>query len=73
MTGSGLRPENFAFTVEARGTPWDVYRMTDKEGKAGMVAFRGVNGNWEIGFFKAGEFTPEEVVQALSLTSDGRI
>jgi hypothetical protein len=66
MTGSGLKPENFAFTVEALGTPWDVYRLTDKEGKAGMIAFREINGRWEIGFFRAGEFTPEEVVRELT-------
>lgn len=64
--GRGLREEDFAFTVEAQGTPWDVYHLTDREGKKGMIAFRQVNGQWQIGFLRAGEFTPEEVTRELS-------
>lgn len=63
--GSPLREENFAFAVEACGSPWSVYRFM-KDGKRGMLAFRQTpQGKWEIGFLKAGEFTPEEVVAAL--------
>lgn len=63
--GSGLKKENYAFTVDAIGTPWDVYYLTDRDGKEGMIAFRLKGEQWEIGFLQAGEFTPEQVAEAL--------
>lgn len=67
-----MRKKDYAFSVEALGSQWDVYRFV-KDGKRGMVAFRqsapasaaAPNGQWEIGFFKAGEFTPEQVKAVL--------
>lgn len=61
----GVKKEDYAFTVEALGTPWDVYRFT-KDGAHGMMAFRKVGETWEIGMFRKGEFSPEEVVRLLT-------
>jgi hypothetical protein len=59
-----LQKENYAFTIEVLGTPWDVYRFT-RDGKKGMLAFRMIKGKFEIGFFRAGEFTEDAVAQAI--------
>lgn len=57
---------DYAFTVQAVGAPWDVYRFKE-EGKKGMFAFRVHKGQHEIGFFQVGEFTEEQVAKALTL------
>jgi len=60
-----IKQEDFAFSVDAHGSRWDVYRF-DKDGKRGTLAFREKNGKFEIGVFKAGELTQEEVLEALA-------
>lgn len=61
-----LRKEDFAFTVMAQGEPWDVYRFC-RIGKPGMLACRRrTDGQFEIGFFRAGEFTEVEIIKALA-------
>lgn len=62
-----IKQEDYAFTVMAGGTPWDVYRFHAMD-KDGMVAFRAGSGEvkFEIGFFRAGTFTEEEVATALA-------
>jgi len=62
-----IKPEDYAFTVMAGGTPWDVYRFHAR-GKDGMVAFRAVTGDvkFEISFFRAGTFTEEEIISAIT-------
>lgn len=64
-TCSKLKEDDHAFTVEALGTPWDVYRFVAKNGQPGTVAIRRVNGEAEIGLFRAGTLTESEVVQGL--------
>jgi hypothetical protein len=59
-----LRKEDYAFTIEVLGTPWDVYRFT-RDGKKGMLAFRMVKGQFEIGFFRAGEFNEDEIAKTI--------
>ena len=56
--------DDYAFTVQAVGALWDVYRFSE-QGKKGMFAFRVHNGQHEIGFFRAGDFTEEQVAKAL--------
>ena len=66
--GQTLRMEDYAFTVEAGGHSWDVYRFRAK-GKDGMLAFRPVDEpsvKFEISFFRAGDFTAEEVARQIS-------
>lgn len=60
-----IKQEDFAFSVESHGSRWDVYRF-DKDGKRGTLAFREKDGQFEIGVFKAGELTQEEVAKALA-------
>lgn len=60
-----LQSEDFAFTVTAHGTPWDVYRFNHK-GRRGTVALRIVSQKLEIGTFRQGELTELEVVRELS-------
>ena len=64
MNPPGVHPSDYAFTVEAQGTPWDVYRLW-KDGVRGMVAFRKVGEQFEVGFIRVGEFTADEVAEAL--------
>jgi hypothetical protein len=69
---STIREDDFAFTVEARGTPWDVYNFTmplDAPATLqgiGMLAWRLVEGELEIGFFRFGRHhTAEDIQKAL--------
>lgn len=58
-----VRPEDFAFTVEARGGTWDVYHFgASAFGPAGTLGFAQLNGRWTIGIFCKGHLTKEEVV-----------
>jgi len=63
---SKLKEEDFAFTVNAAGTPWDVFRFTTPANQKGMVAYRMVDGRHEIGFFRKGEWTPADIEQYLN-------
>lgn len=68
-----LREDDFAFSVDARGTPWDVYNFTmpldappTLQG-LGMLAWRIVEGELEIGFFRYGRHhTAEDIQKALA-------
>ena len=60
-----MRKEDYAFTVEVQGPAWDVYRFK-RVGKRGMLALRMIDGVPEIGFFRSGEFTEEEIIRALA-------
>ncbi len=62
---STIREEDYAFTVEAGGTEWDVYRFC-VNGRDGMVAWRNHDGQVEIGFFRAGSFTEKDVVSGIT-------
>lgn len=69
-----LQQNDFAFSVEALGTPWDVYRFENEDGQRGMIAFRLLeldegDKKVDVGFFKLGLFTEEEIVQALNQTA----
>ena len=64
-----LTPEDYLFTVQV-GTPWDVYRFRSPRGD-GTVAFRMVAAQpdgrkAEIGFFRRGDFTADEVTAYLA-------
>lgn len=61
---SGLREEDFAFTVEAVGSKWDVYRFTLR-GKRGTIAFKMEDGHVTISVFQAGELTEEQAKAAI--------
>lgn len=63
---SKLKEEDFAFTVNAAGTPWDVFRFTTPAKQKGMVAYRLVAGRHQIGFFRKGEWAPADIELALS-------
>lgn len=68
-----LTPEDFLFTVVVHSVPWDVYKFTSPRG-SGTLAFRMVQDpesptgdrKFEIGFFRRGSFTEEQVKRALS-------
>lgn len=61
-----IQPEDFRFSVMARGTPWDVYKVTVR-GEPGFVAFRILEGQLEIDFFERGtDHTEEHVIEVLS-------
>lgn len=62
--GSGLREEDFAFTVEAAGFKWDVYRFT-LNGKRGTIAFKMEGEQATISVFQAGELTEEQSKAAI--------
>lgn len=54
-----------AFDLTACDVTWSVYRFV-ANAKPGMMAVRQrANGHWEIGFFRAGEYTPEQVKAGL--------
>lgn len=57
----GVREEGFAFTVDACGSKWDVYRFTH-DGKRGTLAFKLEDGRVIISVFKAGELTREQTL-----------
>ena len=66
-----IRKEDYLFTVTV-GTPWDVYKFTSSRGD-GTLAFRMVDDasqptgrSVEIGFFRRGSFTADDVTKALS-------
>jgi len=61
---AGLREEDFAFTVEAVGSKWDVYRFTLK-GKRGTIAFKMEGEQVTISVFQAGELTKDQTVAAV--------
>ncbi len=44
-----LQPSDFKFTVEAWGTPWDVYRTPKLGDRPALLAVRLVNGHAELG------------------------
>lgn len=69
---SGLREEDFAFTVEAVGSKWDVYRFTLRE-KRGTLAFKMEGKQVTISVFQAGELTKAQAVAAIkaSYAEDG--
>lgn len=65
----GIRPQDYAFTIEVEGPPSDVYHFR-REGKAGTVALRIVNDDrgsreLQIGVFCAGHLNRAEVAQKL--------
>jgi hypothetical protein len=61
-----LEARDFRFSVDARGTPWDVYRITIR-GRPGLVAFRLVNGVAEVGYCDLDpNVTEDEIVRILS-------
>jgi hypothetical protein len=62
---SALKENDYAFTVSALGSTWDVYRFT-RNGVAGMIAARDRNGRLEVGFFRAGDWSPEYVTRILN-------
>jgi len=71
QTLTKLTPEDYLFTVQVV-TPWDVYRFHSPRGD-GTVAFRMVadadrtdGRKAEIGFFRRGSFTAEEVTAYLA-------
>lgn len=69
--GGRLKPEDFAFTVEAEGVGrWDVYRFFAR-GREGMLAWRKMESHCEIGFFRAGTHTKEEILEALRKGKNG--
>ncbi len=63
-TISRLQEKDYAFTVEALGTPWDVYTFV-LNGIRGMTAVRIVDGRMEVGTFCKGEHKPEDVQRQL--------
>lgn len=63
-TCAALKEDDYQFSVDARGTPWDAYYFTAK-GYRGTVAFRIIEGQLEIGVFQRGEMTAEAVVAVL--------
>lgn len=64
-TVGDLDRDDFAFSVDAVGTPWDVYRFR-RHGRRGMLAVRLVDGLPEVGFFAPGEYTKEEVARQIA-------
>lgn len=60
----GIRPQDYAFTVEARSSKWDVYHFR-KNKKWGTLAFRYHEGRWEIGLFKLGKLQRDEAAREL--------
>jgi hypothetical protein len=61
---SGLREEDFAFTVKAVKSEWDVYRFTLR-GKRGTIAFKMEDEQVTISVFQAGELTRAQSVAAI--------
>ena len=61
-----LEARDFRFSVDALGTPWDVYRIAIR-GQPGLVAFRLIEGRVEIGYCDLNlDVTAEDIVQALN-------
>jgi hypothetical protein len=61
---ASLKEKDYAFSVQAVGIGWDVYRFTDM-GRRGTIAFCMVEGRVEIGVCSRGELNAEEVVALL--------
>lgn len=60
----GIRKKDFAFTVEVRGTKWDVYHFR-KDGKPSTMAYAKIGDTWTIGIFCASYLTMKQVVRKL--------
>jgi hypothetical protein len=59
-------PQDYRFTVEARGTAWDVYKIEIK-GRPGLVAFRLIGPELEIGYCDlALDVTSDDIIQVLN-------
>ena len=61
---ASLKENDYAFSVEALGIGWDVYRFTD-QGRRGTIAFCMREGQVEIGVCARGELSDEEVTKLL--------
>lgn len=61
---ASLDEDDFLFSVEVLGAPWDVYRIYD-HGTRGVVALRIVDDELEIGLWEMRTMTPKEVEDAL--------
>jgi len=60
-----IQPNDFKFTVDARGTPWDVYKVTINN-KLGLVAIR-IHKGLEIGYCRVGlNHSTNEIIDALN-------
>lgn len=64
-----LSEDDYAFSVECMGTPWDVYRLT-RAGRRWTTAFRVLDGQLQVGLFMVGELTGDEVVNNLHTAYD---
>jgi hypothetical protein len=60
----GVKKEDYAFTVEARGETWDCYHFK-KEDKQGTLGFTKRGENFVIGLFTAGHLTREQAIKEL--------
>lgn len=60
-----LQPNDFQFSVEARGTPWDIYKVIIND-KAGLIAIR-IHKGLEIGYCRTGlNHSTNEIIDALN-------
>jgi hypothetical protein len=62
---NNLKENDFMFSVEAQGTPWDVYRFCCS-GVEGTIAFRIINNNMEIGILRKGHLSETEIIDTLN-------
>jgi len=61
----GVRPEDFAFTVQVGATLWDVYYF-EKDGKAGTCAWGVEDGEFVVSLFCAGKLTQGEAEKKIA-------
>ena len=64
-----LKEEDYRYSVEAVGPPWDVYYVADLAGQPAMVAVRLVDGQAEVGGVGKGDWD-EERMRNLLLEED---
>jgi hypothetical protein len=60
----GVKKEDYAFTVKARGETWDCYHFK-KDGKDGTLGFTKRGESFVIGMFTAGHLTRKQAIKAL--------
>ena len=60
-----LREEDFRFTVEVTGPPWDVYYVSMLGNRPALVAVRLVEGRAEIGAIGEAHFDEEQMKKRL--------
>lgn len=60
-----LKEDDFRFTVEVSGPPWDVYYVRELGGRPALLAVRLVDGHAEIGTVGEADWDADKMIASL--------